>query len=261
VGRHIDGYLDRLFDLLAGGGAAGRRVLSESEAHLLDAASAAQSRGADAEAAELEAIARFGTPEEVARAHFGAGGVPAGAMVGRLFAGAWLFASVSAIAIGISGLIGMALVQIAGPDFVAANPADTLYTAARCADFMRLVPDAGDCATAAVLHHVDELTFVPVELGVIGLMLLAGFFAARLLARRSSAWRSITTLPNAAMVSGVGAVGFGMIAFLSLMSALVRIAGGETGGTGANLATGLAALTAFAVFLPGAWRQLARGQR
>jgi hypothetical protein len=59
-------YLDQLEPLLRRGGR--RRILAEVRAHLLDAAAAAGTAGEDPIAAQRRAIARFGSPAEVARA-------------------------------------------------------------------------------------------------------------------------------------------------------------------------------------------------
>jgi hypothetical protein len=63
----VDDYLDEMFTLLAGTGANGRRLLIEAEEHLTEAAAEGRARGLDAEAAEREAVARFGAAAVVAR--------------------------------------------------------------------------------------------------------------------------------------------------------------------------------------------------
>ncbi|WP_432991029.1 hypothetical protein [Dactylosporangium sp. CA-233914] len=64
----VDAYLDDMFDRLAGTGAAGRRMLTETEDHLRSASADARARGLDPTAAEREAVARFGPPEVTQRA-------------------------------------------------------------------------------------------------------------------------------------------------------------------------------------------------
>ncbi len=63
----IDRYLDEMFDRLAGTGADGRRLLTEAEEHLTEAAAEGRARGLDAEAAEQEAVGRFGAAATIAR--------------------------------------------------------------------------------------------------------------------------------------------------------------------------------------------------
>jgi hypothetical protein len=61
----IAAYIDELSRLLVRRGR--RRVLAEVHMHLLDAAAARSALGEDAETAQCQAVARFGTPREVAR--------------------------------------------------------------------------------------------------------------------------------------------------------------------------------------------------
>lgn len=59
-------YLDELAGMLRRGRR--RRIVAEVRAHLLDAAAARAASGEDADAAQRLAVARFGSPAEVARA-------------------------------------------------------------------------------------------------------------------------------------------------------------------------------------------------
>jgi hypothetical protein len=63
----IAAYLEELSGLLRRG-ARRRRILAEVRTHLLDAAAAAHEPGEEADAAQRRAVARFGSPPEVARA-------------------------------------------------------------------------------------------------------------------------------------------------------------------------------------------------
>ncbi|WP_433833550.1 permease prefix domain 1-containing protein [Actinoplanes sp. CA-015351] len=85
----VERYLDEMFDRLAGTGPAGRRMLAETESHLLAAVDEGRARGLDAEAAERAAVTRFGTVTAVVR------NVPAGTRdvagaLRRLVAGTWI---------------------------------------------------------------------------------------------------------------------------------------------------------------------------
>jgi hypothetical protein len=100
----VDQYLDEMFDLLAGTGADGRRLLIETEEHLTEAAAEGRARGLDAEAAEREAINRFGTAAAVARR------VPAGAgtvrvSLRRLATAAWALTGIALAWFGLSGAL------------------------------------------------------------------------------------------------------------------------------------------------------------
>jgi len=66
----IAAYLEELSGLLRCGRR--RRIVAEVRSHLLDAAAAAREPDEDAQAAQRRAVARFGSPTEVARA-FNAG--------------------------------------------------------------------------------------------------------------------------------------------------------------------------------------------
>ena len=89
----IERYLDELFGRMAGQGAAGRRALAEAEDHLRAAAADAMARGLPADQAELDAVARFGSPAVVARAMRSAAG---GGRVSRAVSAGWLMAGLAA---------------------------------------------------------------------------------------------------------------------------------------------------------------------
>jgi hypothetical protein len=100
----IDHYLDEMFDQLTGTGADGRRLLAEAEEHLVEAAAEGRARGLDAEAAERDAVDRFGAAVVVARR------VPAGAgtvrvSLRRLATGAWALTGTGLAWYGLSGAL------------------------------------------------------------------------------------------------------------------------------------------------------------
>jgi len=90
-------YLDDLGRLLRRG--TRRRVLSEVRGHLLDAADACRARGAAPLDAERRAVARFGTPAEVARAFNELARRRSGAALARR-TGAVLLASAATASLG-----------------------------------------------------------------------------------------------------------------------------------------------------------------
>ena len=65
----VEPYLDTLFDRLSGSGARGRRLLLEAQAHLDEAVERGLAAGQSREEAERLALARFGSADEVVRAH------------------------------------------------------------------------------------------------------------------------------------------------------------------------------------------------
>jgi hypothetical protein len=248
----VDAYLDRLFDLLSGSGARGRRVLLEAQAHLEEAVEHGLASGQSREDAERSAIVRFGTPEEIARAHANAGALPFMAALGRVFAAGWLMSGVAGLTIGLMGVLDAIFVRAVGPNFVTDDPADVLYTAERCRELGVVNGDAAACRAASIAHHVDELVSRPLAVGALALVLLAAFAAAR----RAPALRGLTQLPNAAMVSTAGAVGFGGVGLLLLAHGTLGLALGQRVEVGAHLAEGLAGVAAGLIFLPHAWRQV-----
>jgi hypothetical protein len=100
----VDRYLDEMFTLLAGTGANGRRLLIEAEEHLTEAVAEGRARGLDPEAAEREAVDRFGAAATVARR------VPASSgtvriSLRRLVIGAWALTGTALAWYGLSGAL------------------------------------------------------------------------------------------------------------------------------------------------------------
>jgi hypothetical protein len=229
-------YLDTLFDGLAGTGNAGRRSLAEAEDHLRAASAAAVGTGLDREAAERQAVQRFGAAGSIAAqlqlTHRGVG-----ALIRPLLAGAYTIGVVGALALGVSGLLSEISGHVFGAAFVSGDINGVTYTPARCADYFEYFPDAGSCSAAAALHHWGEVVEGRVALGVLGLLALGfGLVVRRGLAGRWAMWR-----PSAVMVAlvttalaGPAAVGLGGLSLLQLIS-------GQHTGVGANLADGTVA--------------------
>ncbi|MEV0900686.1 permease prefix domain 1-containing protein [Actinoplanes sp. NPDC049802] len=104
----VEKYLDEMFDRLAGTGPAGRRMLAEAESHLLAAVDDGRDRGLDADAAEREAIERFGTVTDVVRDVPVAARDVAGALR-RLLTGTWIAAGIVMIWWGGHGVLAWLL--------------------------------------------------------------------------------------------------------------------------------------------------------
>jgi hypothetical protein len=104
----VDQYLDEMFILLAGTGAAGRRLLAETEEHLTEAAAEGRARGLDADAAEREAVRRFGPAATIARRVPATAG-PVRVFLHRLLAGAWALAGTALVWFGLSGVLTSSL--------------------------------------------------------------------------------------------------------------------------------------------------------
>jgi hypothetical protein len=248
----VETYLDRLFDLLSGTGARGRRVLIEAQAHLEEAVEREIAAGQSQEQAERSAIARFGSPEEIARAHANAGSLPFTAALGRVFAAGWLMTGVAGLAVGLMGVIDAIFARTMGSNFITHDPAGVIYTAQRCRELGVFSGDAAACRAASIAHHVDELVTRPLAVGVLALIVLLLFGVAR----RTPILRGLTRLPNGSMMSGAGAVGFGGIGLVLLSYGLLALAFGERVEVGAHLAEGLAGVAVGLAFLPNAWRHV-----
>jgi hypothetical protein len=232
----IDRYLDELFDRLAGTGAPGRRALAEAEDHLRSAAAEGVSRGLSEDVAEFEAVHRFGPAARVAR---GLRQVHGG-LVRPLLVGTWLVGCLGALAVGLSGLLAEAFGRLVSPDFVAGDGPGITYTPARCADYYEYVPGARSCAEAAAVHHWGEVVDGRVALGVLGLLGLVVFLAAR----RWGGLRGRAWTPPAPVAGAVLLALFALAGLALSGASLMQMAFGLTTGAGANLSAGLVALAA-----------------
>lgn len=169
----IDAYLDRLIETLRGPGHEVRRALTESEDHLREAEAAELAAGKEPEEAARAAIARFGTPEEVARRYDLMRGLAApGQILAQAIMSLALVGSIILISIGLSGIVAAGGAAALGPKFIAGDQPGISYTPERCADFMAFHPEASTCEQAAVAHHLDETVGYRLTAGVLGLILL-----------------------------------------------------------------------------------------
>lgn len=227
--ERIDSYLDCLVTELWGRAGEVRRILSEVEEHLRDAAAEGVRAGMTAEEAEAAAIARFGSPRTVAR-RFGIAGSPGVIVVAREALGALvMLAAVGLIAVGVSGVLAAGLRSAFGSEFVAGDVAGVTYTPQRCADFLAFHPEAGDCEAAASAHHADEVAQYRIAAGVLGLLLLGSWWEWR---RARAERRYVGVLPTAFAVT-VGVSVFGVAAgLLAAMTLNALLAGGRAGGAG-----------------------------
>lgn len=243
-GDAIDGYLDRLADLLVLRGRSVRRILCESEDHLRAAAADAEAAGADRAAAEDAAISRFGSPSTVAR-RFTAGEnrLPAG-MVASVLLSLALVAGIGMVAVGMSGGLAAVMGGIAGKAYVAGDAPGVVYTPQRCAEYRQLQPGAATCADAAVAHHFDEVVGYRLDAGVLGVVILAGWYMAR---RRRLGTNRTAGLP-ASYTAIVGAVLFGVAAAgLGVLAVMGSVFGGGSG-AGELLSAGVVSAVVAAAF-------------
>lgn len=249
----VEAYLDRLFDLLSGSGSAGRRFLAEVEEHLRESVESGLARGLTRERAEDDAVARFGPVEQVAA---GFAAVSRRWSLRQLFGAGAVVGAVGMLALGLSGLISELVGDFLSRAFVAGDPPGITYTAARCADYLRLSPGSGSCSAAALEDHFGEVVMPRIAAGVLGLIVLA------VLAYLRGRPDAHTWLPSRRLVGLVGGVAAGLCAAVFLLDGgLLLVHTGTDHGAGAALAdgamAGLAAL-GFAVVL--VRDQLSRGR-
>ena len=174
----VDRYLDEMFDRLAGTGANGRRLLLEAEEHLTEAAAEGRARGLDAEAAEREAVGRFGAAADIARrmpADAGIVRVP----LRRLATGAWALTAVALLWFGLSG----ALTWLAAEPWTELLIATDRFGAYAMCEPPWFTPGIGDClqlyrADVALLSVVVNDFPYPLT-AALGAVLLGALLALR----------------------------------------------------------------------------------
>ncbi len=211
----VDQYLDRMFTLLAGTGAAGRRLLAETEEHLVEAAAEGRARGLDAETAEREAVGRFGAAATIARR------VPATAgsariLLHRLAIGAWALTGTALAWYGLSGTV-TALLSRSWTRLLIAT--DRFGGGPMC-EGPWMPPAPFDCVQAyqrevSVLPGVDNGFPYPATAGV-GVVLIV----ALLIARRTTALGAPLWTPSRTAAGLTFAVLFGVTGLALVVEAI-----------------------------------------
>lgn len=204
----IERYLDRLFDLLAGSGPAGRRTLVETEAHLTEYVQDLIAQGRTPDAAAREAIARFGTPEVIAAA-VASPPTSQHLVFHQVVASVWIFAATIMITAGISGALCWVVGCMLGPMIMAPDGPAMMHDTQACAALTQAYPTAHDCMHAAVMQNFDRMVFDSLVAGLGGITLLGLYFVAR----SSLRYASFTRLPppNYMFIAGVTAFGFAAV--------------------------------------------------
>jgi hypothetical protein len=235
----IETYLDRLLTHLRGSTRDVRRILSEAEEHLRDAASEMTAAGVSEEEAQRQAVARFGDPRTVAR-RFSArlSPVPPLAVLVELARTATLLAAVALVAIGVSGGLAELFGRAFGASFVAGDLPGMSYTPERCADFLEYFPNAGSCERAAALHHWGEVVQYRVAAGVLGLLVLGGCTLWR---RRRREAEYLGVLPDGFSATVATSL-YGVAAAVLLLQSLNAYLVGRGAGNGQWLSGAIVAL-------------------
>ena len=239
---HIDSYLDDLARALKIDPARARRVLAETDDHLREATHDIRATGVDEDEAARLAIERFGTPQVVA-SRFSTELRPPLVAVGRELVIALAgMAAVGLIAIGISGALAGAFGHFFGWTFVAGDKSGVTYTAQRCAEYLKISPNATNCTQAALFDHYWEIVGQRIAVGVLGLMVLGGYA----IARRS--WKSGQARLPHGFSPIVGTALFGLAALALLGVSSLNIVFSNTSGTGGLLSGGIVSLAVFAIY-------------
>jgi hypothetical protein len=240
---HVDRALDDLFDRLAGTGGAGRRALAEAEDHLRSEVTEGLARGLTPDAAEQEAVERFGRVDRIAvQLRFADVGL--GSLLRPVFIGTWLVGAIGLLAIGLSAAVAELMGRAFGAEFVAGDQEGVTYTTERCAEYFEYVPRATTCASAAAMHHWGEVVDYRAAAGVLGLFALVALALARRWILRGAQWAPSRSAVAIVVLALMGVAG-GLLGSFSVLQLIF----GDASGVGANLS---AALIAGAVALAAA---------
>jgi len=252
----VDGYLDELVEKMQGSGHDVRRTVSEVEDHLHESVDEGLSQGLTLEAAQHRAIERFGSPGIVARRFAAEEGrlLPPSTLLHVALA-LGLVAAIGFVAIGVSGLLAAASGSVLGKSFVAGDAPGVVYTPARCAEFIEYYGKAATCGEAAIAHHYDEVVGYRLDVGILGLLGLGGWWLLRRVFPRMA---GVKVLPDGFMAT-VGAAVFGAAAVFLLGPSALQLAFGDINGAGDLLTGGLVSLVVSAGFAVSLNRTLRSG--
>lgn len=171
----IETYLDQLFrELNHESPRALRDLLRETEAHLRDAAEAAMAHGLDARAAEELAVRRFGPAGSLAAAERARLRTPLRRLAEQTLASAVLLGGIAALVIGVSGAVA-ALIRAVGGERILVHDPSSALTPTRCASWLRAIPGAGSCRSAALADWADEVVYYRLAAGLLGVVALAAY--------------------------------------------------------------------------------------
>lgn len=206
----IDAYLDDLLTRLRGSAGVIRNTLAEAEAHLRDAAEADVARGMEPEAAQLKAIASFGSVREVSTAaNRGVLGLSTTQLSAALAGDAGRMVAVGLGAIAIAAVAARALAAVTSTHFVFGTPAGANLSAEQCRHYLDAQASAASCTSAAALENADDTLLFHLGGAVLALLALGIIF---LVARRIGLTASAThTAVPTGIVPAIGATVFGTV--------------------------------------------------
>ena len=160
-----------------------RHLVSEAEAHLYDVAAELVASGSAPPDAEAQAVARFGSVYDVARAEARAVPSSRGAAVAKVGMSGLLLGSIGAIAVGASGLIAAAIRLIGGIGTIVDLNSGPSLSVTNCTRWLALDPSAPTCQAAALNDWALETIVYRVAFGILGLIALGVYFLMRPVAR------------------------------------------------------------------------------
>ncbi len=209
----VQRYLDELAVRLHGSAAQVRRVLAETEAHLYEAVEASSSSAADPDVVRAQAVARFGSPAQVAAAVNQAAWTRVRRpVVGAAAATLVRLTAAGLIAMGITGVVARVVAAVSSTAAVYGFPAAAQPPVSSCRYWLSVHPGIVGCRQAATLEASSDVTLT---LGVAGL--LGVFVTLALAAHRRRSARPVVLPPMVgpavgAAVFGVAAVGSAVLA-------------------------------------------------
>jgi hypothetical protein len=225
----IEDYLDELLRRTRSEARTTRRLLDEAGDHLYATTTELVNDGMPRQAAELEAVRRFGPVTPIVQATSRRSSLT---LVVETLRGALFLAGCGLVAVGISGLVALVMNVWAGQSFVGGV---TVFQ--------------GQGSGPSVQEVADDAVVLRVIAGLVGLVLLLGYFALR---RHT---RSPRLLPPG-LVDALGAAAFAAAtAGLAIVSADQAVQTG-TPGVGFPLSGALVALPATVYFCARAARAL-----
>lgn len=244
----IEAYLDRLLVVLKGQPREIRRTLAEAELHLYDSAADLEAAGLSPEEAREEAVRRMGPVEAAAEPPKVTLRLTA-PLRRRAALSLLLIGGVAGVAIGIAGVLGLAVRTLWGPAAIANGFPAGSFSAEDCREWQAAQPHAHGCLNAMFATHAGHYVADTLGCGALGLLLLALYAARRrrwALPGRLGELFAIELLIGAALSAIVAAIFF----LRGLQTALVT----HDHGVGQPFCLAIGATLAFAFFVARARR-------
>ncbi|MDX6327086.1 MAG: hypothetical protein QOK15_3440 [Nocardioidaceae bacterium] len=205
----IDSYLDELAARLRIGRADARRLLSEAEEHLREAADVEVVRGSATELAQRRAVERFGTAREVAAAANGS----LLTRLGPMTVGAARLAAVASLTVLAGTVLARLMAAVSSTPAVYGLPHGYLPSQARVAHWLAVQPSSAGWSGAAAAENADDTLLLRGGFALV--CLVASLVLLRVARRRVSP-------PAERVVPVVGLIAFSGTAVLLLLGGLTN---------------------------------------